>query len=112
MATPVRARRASRSEFATPVKAAKPAALQGIPELAKEEKAGSSKEEERVELVIHDTPEGPIFHLDGETYRVLDVPALWEVGIIETKPRASRSLADLKQSLRATEGNEGDCDMT
>ena len=42
-------------------------------------KAGSSKEEERVELVIHDTPEGPIFHLDGETYRVLDVPALWEV---------------------------------
>ena len=35
MATPVRARRASRSELATPVKAAKPA-LQGIPE-AKEE---------------------------------------------------------------------------
>ncbi|CAJ1342269.1 unnamed protein product [Effrenium voratum] len=110
MATPVRARRASRSELATPVKAAKPA-LQGIPE-AKEEKAGPSKEEERVELVIHDTPEGPIFHLDGEMYRVLDVPALWEVGIIETKPRTSRSLADLKQSLRATEGNEGDCDMT
>lgn len=35
-----------------------------------------------------------------------------EVSIIETKPRTSRSLADLKQSLQATEGNEGDCDMT
>ncbi|CAJ1352132.1 unnamed protein product, partial [Effrenium voratum] len=78
---------------------------EGPPEVSKEVSQETTKEAkekgetERETITIEDTPEGPIFRLDGETHRVLDLAALLEVGTVATaKPRTS--LAEFKRDLK------------
>ena len=47
-----------------------------------EDMEGAKSVDEILELTIQEGPEEPTFQMDGKTYRVLDMPALLEVGTI------------------------------